>query len=47
VRLPQRIPVRIAIDRVPAGIRLIPGATATVIVLPRTGRPVVRRSFPW
>ena len=47
VRLPQRIPVRIAIDQVPAGLRLIPGRTATVIVTPRDARPVAERSFPW
>ena len=47
VRLPQRIPVRIAIDRVPAGVRLIPGSTATVIVTPRIARPLAPRSFPW
>ncbi len=33
VRLPQRIPVRIAIDHVPPGIQLLPGRTATVAVL--------------
>jgi RND family efflux transporter MFP subunit len=32
VRLAQRVPVRIAIDRVPAGTRLIAGLTATVQV---------------
>ncbi|GLQ91736.1 membrane protein [Dyella acidisoli] len=32
VRLAQRIPVRIAIDDVPKGIRLVPGQTATVVV---------------
>jgi multidrug resistance efflux pump len=32
VRLAQRIPVRIAIDSVPQGLRLIPGRTATVAV---------------
>lgn len=47
VRLPQRIPVRIAIDRVPPGVRLIPGITATVVVLPRNPNPTVRRSWPW
>lgn len=47
VRLPQRIPVRIAIDRVPAGLRLIPGRTATVIVTPYSAQPVTERSFPW
>lgn len=30
VRLAQRVPVRIAIDQVPAGVRLIAGRTATV-----------------
>ena len=30
VRLAQRIPVRIVIDRIPAGVRLIAGRTATV-----------------
>lgn len=34
VRLAQRIPVRVAIDRVPDGMRLIAGRTATVEVLP-------------
>jgi len=47
VRLAQRIPVRIAIDSVPQGIRLIVGQTATVEVLPRLGDVSVRRSFPW
>ncbi len=34
VRLPQRIPVRIALDHVPEGLLLITGRTATVEVLP-------------
>jgi hypothetical protein len=34
VRLAQRIPVRIAVDKVPPGVRLIPGQTATVIIHP-------------
>lgn len=34
VRLAQRIPVRIAIDEVPDGVKLIAGRTATVSVLP-------------
>ncbi len=38
VRLAQRIPVRIAIDEVPAGVELIAGRTATVTV--DTGRHV-------
>ncbi len=32
VRLAQRIPVRIAIDQVPPGLRLLPGRTATVSI---------------
>ena len=35
VRLAQRIPVRIALDRVPAGVQVIPGRTATVDVIGR------------
>jgi RND family efflux transporter MFP subunit len=34
VRLAQRVPVRVEIDRVPDGIRLVQGMTATVEVLP-------------
>jgi RND family efflux transporter MFP subunit len=34
VRLAQRIPVRIVIDKVPDGVRLAAGQTATVTVLP-------------
>jgi RND family efflux transporter MFP subunit len=33
VRLAQRIPVRIALENVPADVRVIPGRTATVTVL--------------
>ncbi len=36
VRLAQRVPVRIAIDRVPDGVLLAAGITCTVIVKPRT-----------
>ena len=36
VRLAQRIPVRIHIDRVPAGVNLIAGRTATVTIQPDT-----------
>ena len=39
VRLAQRIPVRIALDHVPAGVRLVMGRTATVDVTPRDGSP--------
>ena len=35
VRLAQRIPVRIAIDEVPAGLRLVAGQTASVDILER------------
>lgn len=35
VRLAQRIPVRIALDHVPPGVRLVMGRTATVDVMPR------------
>lgn len=35
VRLAQRIPVRVAIDRMPAGETLVVGRTATVEVMPR------------
>jgi RND family efflux transporter MFP subunit len=36
VRLAQRVPVRIALDHVPAGMRLVTGRTATVEVVPAT-----------
>jgi RND family efflux transporter MFP subunit len=36
VRLAQRVPVRVEIDRVPASIRLVQGMTATVEVLPQS-----------
>jgi RND family efflux transporter MFP subunit len=39
VRLAQRIPVRIALDHVPAGVRLVIGRTATVDVIPREAAP--------
>jgi len=38
VRLAQRVPVRVEIDHVPASIRLVEGMTATVEVVPRSGR---------
>ncbi len=47
VRLAQRIPVRIAIDQVPAGVRLIAGQTASVEILPRQGEATEKRSWPW
>jgi RND family efflux transporter MFP subunit len=39
VRLAQRIPVRIHVDRMPAGTQLIAGRTATVTILPEQGQP--------
>ena len=39
VRLAQRIPVRIALDAVPADVRLIAGQTVTVKVLPQPAQP--------
>ena len=47
VRLAQRIPVRISIDKIPQNIRMIPGQTATVIVHPRNDGRSVHRSLPW
>ncbi|MBD8532086.1 HlyD family secretion protein [Massilia sp. CFBP 13647] len=38
VRLAQRIPVRVALDPVPQDVRLVAGQTATVQVLPNTGK---------
>ncbi len=35
VRLAQRIPVRVALDRLPANVQLVAGRTATVEVLPK------------
>jgi multidrug resistance efflux pump len=39
VRLAQRVPVRIRINQVPDGVRLVAGMTATVEVDSRPGRP--------
>lgn len=39
VRLAQRIPVRIHVDRLARGTRLIPGRTATVTILAARDRP--------
>ncbi|ALK94918.1 membrane protein [Massilia sp. WF1] len=39
VRLAQRIPVRIALDPLPASVRLVAGQTATVKVLPGAAQP--------
>jgi multidrug resistance efflux pump len=37
VRLAQRVPVRIHIDQVPDGVRLVAGMTATVQINPARG----------
>jgi RND family efflux transporter MFP subunit len=47
VRLAQRVPVRIALDSVPANVRLVPGQTATVEVHAKPGDTTVKRSLPW
>ena len=39
VRLAQRIPVRIQIDQVPDGVRLVAGMTATVEIVPQPRQP--------
>jgi multidrug resistance efflux pump len=39
VRLAQRIPVRIAIDHLPAGVRLTVGTTASIDIEPSPGAP--------
>lgn len=39
VRLAQRVPVRIHIDQVPDGVRLVAGTTATVQIDPRPSQP--------
>jgi multidrug resistance efflux pump len=45
VRLAQRIPVRVALDRVPDGVRLVAGQTATVEVHDGgKGAPLIRQS---
>ena len=47
VRLAQRIPVRVKIDQVPEGVRLVAGQTATVSVNPpETAREDARRATP-
>jgi RND family efflux transporter MFP subunit len=46
VRLAQRIPVRIAIDEVPAGITLSAGMTATVVVTDRADPRRVKAPAP-
>ncbi|HWX48094.1 MAG TPA: HlyD family secretion protein [Roseomonas sp.] len=41
VRLAQRIPVRVKLDEVPESVRLIPGRTATVVVMPDGKAPTL------
>lgn len=41
VRLAQRIPVRIALDHVPDGVRLVAGRTSTVVIVPGENAPRV------
>jgi multidrug resistance efflux pump len=45
IRLAQRIPVRVVIDRIPAGVRLVAGRTATVTILP-TDKPIRSAGAP-
>lgn len=45
IRLAQRVPVRVMIDRVPPGARLVAGRTATVTLLP-TADPTVPAGVP-
>jgi multidrug resistance efflux pump len=46
VRLPQRIPVRVALDLVPASVRLVAGQTATVQVVARPPQPGAAPATP-
>lgn len=46
VRLAQRVPVRIALDDVPAGTRLVAGLTATVTVHPGNGQAGIAGAAP-
>jgi RND family efflux transporter MFP subunit len=43
VRLAQRVPVRVRLDALPEGVRLIPGQTATVVVMPGGVAPSLLR----
>jgi multidrug resistance efflux pump len=45
VRLAQRVPVRIHIDQVPDGVRLVSGTTATVAIYPEPDKS--ERRTPW
>ncbi len=47
VRLAQRVPVRIALDPAPKGVRLVSGRTATVAIEPQGSAPVFDPLRPW
>jgi multidrug resistance efflux pump len=47
VRLAQRIPVRIELDRLPVDAQLIAGRTATVVVHPRDPARRTQKVWPW
>ena len=47
VRLAQRIPVRIELDRLPADAQLIAGRTATVVVHPKDPARGTQKVWPW
>lgn len=42
VRLAQRVPVRVTLDTLPPGVRLLPGQTATVIINPAAAQTASR-----
>ncbi|MFC3126189.1 efflux RND transporter periplasmic adaptor subunit [Pseudoroseomonas globiformis] len=46
VRLAQRVPVRVRLEAVPDGLRLIPGRTATVVVKPGGVAPSLLNPVP-
>ncbi|MCY1377521.1 hypothetical protein D9M69_651000 [compost metagenome] len=46
VRLAQRIPVRVKIDDVPQGVRLVAGQTATVSVDPQPAQAPADARLP-
>ncbi len=47
VRLAQRVPVRVALDAPPPGVRLIAGRTVTVTILDKTGARRREGFWPW
>ncbi|MGY3578824.1 biotin/lipoyl-binding protein [Bradyrhizobium sp. USDA 4504] len=44
VRLAQRVPIRIAIDQVPAGVPLVSGLTATVTIRDGENKPLLQKA---